>query len=112
MAEVAAVAKRLGLYYRSERSDGSFDEPVPRRLVVSNRPITQERANSLRFQTGHPCWKGTVAVTLDPNHGCDDFFLATEDDAPGWAARWGEGFLFGDPGLIRQLTEHPDRHRH
>jgi hypothetical protein len=103
LTEVAQVAGRLGLYFRSNLLDGRFDGDITWRLVVSDRPINHERANSLLFQTDDPCWKGTVAVTLDPNHGYDHYFL-TQSVPQGWIARWGTCFLFGDPALVRQLT--------
>jgi hypothetical protein len=95
LEEVARLAADMGLHYRSDRLNGE----LACRLVVSNWPITHERANSVRFgEADHPCWQGTVAVSTpwhcfgrygDPDHG----------------VVWGEVFLFGDPALIRALVE-------
>jgi hypothetical protein len=106
LTEVAQVATQLGLYYRSERPDGRFDGGVARRLVVSTQPITFERIVALTFEAGHSSWAGIAAVTMDPSRAYDDYLLSTATDSPGWAARWGEFFLFGDPDLVRRLAEH------
>jgi hypothetical protein len=104
LKEVVQVATELGLYYRSDRADRAFDNGIRYRLVVSESPLTFERAGELRFKPGDQCWDGTVAVTLDRAHGFYHFFALTADEYPGWVARWGDFFLFGDPALIRRLT--------
>jgi hypothetical protein len=106
LKEVAQIANELGLYYRSDIYARPFDDSVYYRLVVSDRPLTFERVNELRFNRGEPCWGGTVAVTLDRAHGYDEYFASAAEEFPGWVARWGDFFLFGDPALIRRLTEH------
>src|SRR5438105_310153 len=61
--EVAEIAGTLGLHCRSDRRDGA----VHCRLVISGEPLTLLQANFLRFgDPRHPCWTGTVAVSIDP----------------------------------------------
>jgi hypothetical protein len=94
LRDAAQVAVGLGLYYRSNRSDGVLID----RLVVSVNPLTYERANTLRINDPDlPCWAGTIAVCTDP-----DQFGYLEDHRHG--ARWGGLFVYGDPALVRKLT--------
>jgi hypothetical protein len=104
LTEVVQAVTDLGLYYCSDRPDGRFDGGRSGRLVVSERPVDFNRATLLKFEAGHSCWDGTVAVTLDPLHAYDGYFLS-EREYPGWVARWGEFFVLGDPSLIRRLVE-------
>jgi hypothetical protein len=106
LTEVAKAARELGLYYFSDRPDGRFEGGISKRLVLSDRPLNYQRVTSLRFDAGHRCWDGTVAVTLDPFHGYDDYFDSTDGQSPSGVARWGDLFLLGDPALIRRLMEH------
>lgn len=92
--EVAQTATNLGLHHRSDALSGE----VQIRLVISTRPLTFERANSLKLGTpNHPCWQNTVAA-CSPWH--DYLYLVDPDHG----VVWGEVFLFGDPALIRTLT--------
>jgi hypothetical protein len=99
LAEVARIAGRLGLHCRTDRQDGG----ASCRLVVSDRPLTFDRANYLPARPGHSCWRGTVAATLDGRRDYDDYDRTVQDSRPGWSARWGDFYLFGDPALIRKL---------
>jgi hypothetical protein len=95
LQEVIRVAEGLGLYHRSDRLDGTIVE----RLVISDRPISYERANTLNnADPNRPAWEGTVTVTI-PWRKFADFLQ------PGVTVVWGETFLQGDPTLIRLLTE-------
>jgi hypothetical protein len=104
LKEVAQVATELGLYYRSDIADRPFDEGVLTRLFVSDRPLTFERVNALRFMPGDQRWNGTVAVTRDPSHSYDPYAALIVEKFPDWVAHWGDFFLFGDPALIRRLA--------
>lgn len=94
LAEAVPIAEAHGLYARSDRTDGKLTE----RLVVSERPLSAYRANSLYAgNLDHPCWAGTVAVSLMSTgfeRCCDS----------GHYARWGRLIVFGDPVLVRRLT--------
>jgi hypothetical protein len=97
LAQLVRIADELGLHHRSDIRSGELGD----RLVISNRPLTFERANWLRVGIPeHPCWNGTVAVCAlgrlyqylaDPHHG----------------VLWGEVFLYGDPVLIRRIMDCP-----
>jgi hypothetical protein len=90
--EVTQVADRLGLHYQSDRADGRTDG----RLVLSDRPLTWERAGYLRWEDpGHRCWAGTVAVDARAHN--------LDCPAGEHAAQWGDVVLFGDPALIGRL---------
>ncbi len=95
LAEVARLAAQRGLHVCSgDRPDGSFHQ----RLVVSDRPLTWERANSLVFhRPNHPCWVGTVEVCFPLRKFLDNY-------DPEQAVLWGQTLLIGDPSIIRQLT--------
>jgi hypothetical protein len=93
-ADVVQVAGTLGLYCRSDAADGRVDG----RLVLSDRPLTWERAAYLRWEDPcHPCWAGTVAVDLHPVGLRDAYPPADQPVA------WGDLLLFGDPAVIRRL---------
>jgi hypothetical protein len=104
--EVAQIATELGLYYRNADPYSTFDEDVMKRLVVSDRPLTSLRAIDLRFKPGDCRWGGTAAVTLDRAHVFDHYLASDAYAYRNWVARWGDFFLFGDPTLIRRLSEH------
>jgi hypothetical protein len=92
--DVAHRATTLGLYHRSDSESGI----VGSRLIVSDHPVTFERAVTLRFgDTKHSCWHGTVAACV-PWHCYRSF------SDPDHGVVWGKVFLFGDPVLIRALT--------
>lgn len=94
LKEVEELARRLGLYCCGDRADGS----VRNRLVLSEFPLTPERAHDLRFnQPTSPNWIGTVTVSINPRSYLPSFL-------PGRSLVWGELFVFGDPELIRKLT--------
>jgi len=95
LGEAARAAAGRGFHVLSgDRRDGT----LANRLVVSDRPLSWERANLLRFgDPHHPCWAGT-AVVCTPLRG----YLNLYD--PDYAAIWGRLFLYGDRGLIRRLT--------
>jgi hypothetical protein len=93
LPQAAAIADRLGLYHRGDTEAGT---PVGR-LIISEMPLTWERANNVRLGDPHdPCWAGTVAV-----------YAGLLWDVPGYdpmhAARWGKLYVCGDPALIRRL---------
>jgi hypothetical protein len=87
--EIIGIAQELGHHYRSDREDGQFQL----RLLISESPLSWERANSLVVGRNESSdWIGTVAVLrpfpLDPH------------DLP----MWGKFHLYGDPALIKKLT--------
>jgi hypothetical protein len=93
LEDLARIAHRAGLFHRSDLADGH----VAGRLVVSERPVSYERANRLRIgQPEHGCWDGTVAATVPSNA-----YVYNEDDQH--TAVWGSVLLYGDPALIRRL---------
>ncbi len=95
--QMARIAEKLGLYHRSDIRSGE----VSIRLVISDRPLTFERANSLHMgEPEHACWWGTVAACAG---GRDYLYLSDPDHG----VLWGDIFLFGDPVLIRQLMSAP-----
>lgn len=94
LEEAEAIAKKLGLHCRSDRADGQ----IGFRLLVSEKPLSLERANLLQFggredsKKGRDNWLGVVAVYQWWNfqtHG---------------VVAWGKVFLYGDPPLIEKLT--------
>ena len=94
LEEVQAIAKKLGLHCRSDRADGGMGF----RLLVSEAPLSLERANLLRFggreesAKGRANWLGVVAVYQTWNFETD------------LVVPWGKLFLYGDPPLIEKLT--------
>jgi hypothetical protein len=96
LEDVAQIAGELGLYQRSDDLSGK----VTHRLVVSDLPLTFERASELRFgDPAHPCWRGTVEA-------CIPWKMYQSFADPEYGVVWGEIFLFGDPALIRTLLAH------
>jgi hypothetical protein len=96
LGQVIQMAQKLGLHYRGDRAEG----PVELRLLVSDSPLPWERANALvvgRKVNGD--WVGTVAVMQDPTA----LALESHEMTP-----WGRFLLYGDPALIKKLTEQPD----
>lgn len=95
--QVARLADSLGLHHRSDILSGE----VASRLVVSDRPLTYTRANTLHMgDPHHACWRGTVAVCGEGRvfaHMCDGQH----------GILWGDVLLYGDPALIRQLITSP-----
>jgi hypothetical protein len=94
LEEVQAIAKKLGLHCRSDRADGG----IGFRLLVSEAPLSLERANLLRFggreesAKGRANWLRVVAVYQTWNFETD------------LVMPWGKLFLYGDPPLIEKLT--------
>jgi hypothetical protein len=94
MEEVIGLVQKLGLHYRSDHKDGR----VGSRLVVSDSPLTWQRANALRMGPNKDSDRnGTVAV-LQSNSG-----MAIAPDERMEA--WGDFFVYGDPSLIKRLTD-------
>jgi hypothetical protein len=98
MREVIAIVQKLGLHYRSDRSDSLIDY----RLVVSESPLTLERVNVVAIfrPPDHPDWTGTVAV-YRKGHGIVMDVLPESDTL----VAWGEFLLYGDRSLIKRLTQ-------
>jgi hypothetical protein len=94
LRDARPIVEGLGLYCRSDRPDGCLDN----RLVVSERPLTADRANFLRLSNPqHPCWLGTVAL-------CSPARAYAFHLAPEGTAIWGGLFVIGDPALVRKLV--------
>jgi hypothetical protein len=94
--EVMAIAQKLGLHYRGEHED----ETVQQRLLVSETPLSWERANGLFIGSRMTAdWKGTVAV-----------FRSDREISllPQQMTIWGQFLLYGDPALIKRLTSQSD----
>ena len=95
--QVAQIADRLGLYRRSDVHSGVVNS----RIVVSDRPLTWERANALHVgDPDHPCWSGTVAAWT----GGRAFPYLIDNER---GVLWGDLLLYGDPELIRRLMAAP-----
>jgi hypothetical protein len=91
--DLADIADALGLFHRSDLASGE----VTGRLVVSDRPVTFERASQVRIGVpDHPCWHGTVAAT-EPSNA-----YVLERDTEHQVV-WGSVCVYGDPALIRKL---------
>jgi hypothetical protein len=91
MAEVTALVEKLGLHCRSDREDGA----IGFRLLISETPMSLEKANLLRFsgrEISQGGWHGAVAAYHPLN-------LDTDLVVP-----WGKVVLYGDPVLIKKLT--------
>jgi hypothetical protein len=95
MEQVVAVAQNLGLHYRSDRADGVIDS----RLIVSEAPVTLERAVLLSPARlpEDPQWFRTVAVYRSQRYLT--YFPGVYE-----LVAWGSFFLYGDPSLIKRLT--------
>jgi hypothetical protein len=93
MKEVIGLARHLGLYYRSDKEDGT----VGSRLVVSESPLTWQRANTFpTVPQKSSDWNGTVAVLR--GNGA----IAVIPDQR--MEVWGDFFVYGDRSLIQRLT--------
>jgi hypothetical protein len=91
MEEVIALVEKLGLHYRSDQVDGV----VGLRLVVSDSPLTWQRANAFRTVPKKDCrWSGTVAVL----RGFGGVICMDEQ-----TEAWGDFFVYGDPSLVERL---------
>ena len=90
--DMIRIAEELGLHHRSDCQSGSVSD----RLVISDQPLTFERANLVWGDLDHPCWTGTVAACT-PWRG----YTAYCDGEHGVV--FGRVFLYGDPALIRRL---------
>jgi hypothetical protein len=91
MAEVRALVEKLGLNCRSDRQDGA----VGFRLLISEAPLSLEKANLLRFSEREldlADWHGVVAAYHPLNFDSD------------LVVPWGKVVLYGDPALIQKLT--------
>jgi hypothetical protein len=89
------IAQQLGLHYRGDREDGE----VQLRLLVSESPLTWERANALVVGQGmHSDWIGTVAVI----RGLKEYPPVSHQ-----MTSWGRFLLYGDPALCEKLTSQP-----
>ena len=93
MKEVMAIARKLGLHYRSDRADGI----VETRLVISDFPLEWERANTFVMRRVNEADSSGVVGVLREVRG-----LTLMPDKR--LERWGEFFLCGDPALIARLT--------
>jgi hypothetical protein len=94
LEEVGRIAQALGLHCRTDVRDGSYGC----RLIVSEEPLSFERANQRQFgEIDHPSWRGTVAACVPPRAYRDYVH-------PEHGVHWGDVFLFGDPAVIRKLT--------
>src|SRR5262249_37040353 len=90
MKEVIGLAQKLGLHYRSDQKDGT----VGSRLVVSESPLTWQRANTFPMVPKKDSdWNGTVSVLRGSLIMPDQRLEA-----------WGNFFVYGDPSLIKRLT--------
>ena len=93
--EAIGIAQNSGLYWGSDERDCV---PVYY-LVMSEFPVTRERAGDLRMNDpGHPGWVGTVRLyspwqSMLPNYD------------PACSAVWGEFFIYGDPRLVKRLIQ-------
>ena len=94
MEEVMGLVQKLGLHYRGDHKDGA----VGSRLVVSDSPLTWQRANAFRMGPQKDADRnGTVAVLQS-----DCMFAIAPDER---MEAWGDFFLYGDPSLIKRLTD-------
>ncbi len=93
MRNVVAIAQGLGLHCRGDHADGC----VSSRLLISETPLSWERANSMRLdERTKSAWHGTVAVFRKNRAGVE---MSAEDEMESW----GDFFLYGDPLLIQRL---------
>ena len=90
MKEVIGIIQRLGLHCRSDRQDGI----IGWRLVVSESPLTWQRANDFTMVPQNDTdWNGMVTVLRDSWIMPDQRLEA-----------WGNFFVYGDRSLIKRLT--------
>jgi hypothetical protein len=94
LEEAMAAADKLGLYRLADETEGALN----RRLVVSESPLTRERAAQLRLNDfrGHR-WIGTATIYTGWESMMPNF-------DPACSAVWGNLFIYGDPDVIRRLT--------
>jgi hypothetical protein len=96
--DAVEIAEALGLYHSSDALAGSLNS----RVIISEMPLTWERAAGTSLHANHPCLVCTVAVYYDPNR-----LWANANYVPAYSAIWGDLFIFGDPRLIEKLTGAP-----
>ena len=90
MKEVIGIVQRLGLHCSSDKQDGT----IGWRLVVSESPLTWQRANAFTMVPKNDTdWNGMVTVLRDSWIMPDQRLEA-----------WGDFFVYGDPALIQRLT--------
>jgi hypothetical protein len=89
MNEVIGIVQELGLHCRSDKIDGT----VGFRLVVSESPLTWQRANTFTMVPKNDTdWNGLVTVLRDSWIMPDQRLEA-----------WGDFFVYGDRSLIKRL---------
>ncbi len=94
LGDALAIADALGFYHGT---DDARNVPTTR-IVVSDFPVTRDRAGRLRVNVPHhPCWHGTVAVFRGPQQMYGNY-------DPHCSVFWGDLFVYGDPVLIERLT--------
>jgi hypothetical protein len=96
--DAVEIAEALGLYHCSDALAGRLNS----RVIISELPLTWERAAGTPLHPDHPCLVWTVAVYYDPNRQWAD-----ANYVPAYSAIWGDLFIFGDPRLIEKLTGAP-----
>jgi hypothetical protein len=93
LQDAARLVEEEGLYWMSPHRSNEMRE----RLIVSDRPVSWEQANLVRFSAPqHPCWRGVVALCY-PAHS---YLMNYDADH---SAVWGKLFVYGDPELIQRL---------
>jgi hypothetical protein len=98
MCDAVEIAETLGLYHCSDALGGHLYA----RVIISELPLSWERAAGISLRCNHPCLLGAVAVYYDPHR-----HWANANYVPGYSAIWGDLFIFGDPWLIEKLTGSP-----
>jgi hypothetical protein len=94
MKEVIGIVQKLGLHYRSDKEDGT----VGSRLVVSESPLTWQRANVFpMIPKKDSDWNRRVAV-LRSSIGVIELVPDEQMEV------WGDFFVYGDSALIKRLT--------
>jgi hypothetical protein len=94
---VKEIAQKLGLHCRADQENGR----VFQRLLISEAPLTRERVNALFVGSQVSAdWLGTVAVF----RSLEGVGQTPEQDM----TVWGKFLLYGDPSLVKRLTESPD----
>jgi hypothetical protein len=96
MEGVVKIAQQLGLHYRGDGEDGQ----VQMRLLISDSPLSWERANGLFVgKRKDSDWIGIIAVF----QGQQAVYLVSHD-----MTVWGKFLLYGDPSLIEKLISQTD----
>ena len=95
LEDAVRIVEAEGLFWQADARDG----PPSGRIVVSEVPISWERASWTYLDPRNPRLVGSVAVYYDPNRT-----LARDNYLPGLSAVWGDLFVVGDPHLIEKLT--------